>query len=204
MDSVESYPVYELADIAIDPTIPSLRFRCDVKRCRGACCTIPGGRGAPLLDAEVEELQKALPAVERYLSPEHREVISRDGVFEGSPGGYHTTCVDHRACVFVFMEGEIAKCALEFAYLKGEIAWRKPLSCHLFPIRIDRGKQERVRFEYLIDCEPAYDHGAATGTYLSDFAAEPLARAYGKSWVKKFIDLCRRLRTDGEPSGEPE
>lgn len=196
--------MHELADIAIDPTIPSLRFRCDLRRCKGACCTIPGGRGAPLLDEEIDELRKALPVVEKYLSPEHRQVISREGIIEGSPGGYYTTCVNHGACVFVVMEGEIAKCGLEYAYLKGENSWRKPLSCHLFPIRIDRNLQERIRFEYLSDCEPAYDHGSATGTYLSDFSHEALARAFGKDWAARFNDLCRRLRADGEPMGEPE
>lgn len=196
--------MYELADIAIDPTIPSLRFQCDLKRCRGACCTIPGGRGAPLQDAEVEELRKALPVVEQYLSPEHRDVISREGFFEGSPGEFYTTCVNRGACVFVMMEGEIAKCTLEYAYLQGKSAWRKPLSCHLFPIRIDKGQQRRIRFEYLMDCEPAYDHAAATGTYLSDFTHEALARAFGEDWVAQFTDFCRRLRSDGEPSGEHE
>ena len=196
--------VHEIADIAIDPTIPSLRFRCDVKRCKGACCTIPGGRGAPLLETEIEELEKALPVVKRYLSPEHLEAISRQGFFEGSPGNYFTTCVDREACVFVIKEEGIAKCALEHAFLRGETLGRKPLSCHLFPIRIDRGQQERIRFEYLADCEPAYDHGATAGTYLSDFAGEALTRAYGKEWVQQFADLCYRLRTDGEPSGEDE
>lgn len=194
----------EIADIAVDPTIPSLRFRCDVKRCRGACCTIPGGRGAPLLDSEIEDLRKAYPIVEQYLSPEHREAIARQGFFEGSPGSYFTTCVDREACVFVIREGGIAKCALEYAHLRGEMTWRKPLSCHLFPIRIDRGVQERIRFEYLAECEPAYDYGESTGTYLSDFVREALSRAYGNEWIQRFAEFCYRQRTDGEPSGETE
>lgn len=196
--------VHEIDDIAIDPTILSLRFRCDVKRCKGACCTIPGGRGAPLLDSEIDDLRKALPAASNHLSPEHREAISRQGFFEGSPGSYFTTCVGHEACVFVIKEEGIAKCALEYAFLRGEISWRKPLSCHLFPIRIDRGQQERIRFEYLADCEPAYDHGASTGSYLSDFVSEALNRAYGRDWVRQFADLCYQERTAEEPSGEQE
>jgi len=194
----------EIDDIAIDPTVPSLRFRCDVVRCKGACCTIPGGRGAPLLDSEIDEIGKALPAVSNHLSPEHREAISAQGFFEGIPGSYFTTCIGREACVFVIQENGIAKCGLEYAYLRGETSWRKPLSCHLFPIRIDRGRQERIRFEYLADCEPAYDHGATTGTYLSDFLGEALTRVYGKEWMKRFAELCYIERTDEEPSGEPE
>lgn len=194
----------EIKEIAIDSTIPSLRFRCEVKRCKGACCTIPGGRGAPLLDSEIDELRKALPAVFTHLSREHRDAISRQGFFEGSPGRYVTTCVGQEACVFVMREDGIAKCALEHAFLRGEISWRKPLSCHLFPIRIDRGRQERVRFEYLADCEPALDHGASTGSYLSDFVGEALSRAYGGDWARQFADFCYQERTDQEPSGEQE
>jgi hypothetical protein len=156
------------------------------------------------LDSEIEELRKALPVVERYLSPEHREVIARDGFFEGSPGNYFTACVDRTACVFVVKEDGIAKCGLEQAFFRGESTWQKPLSCHLFPIRIDRGTQDRIRFEYFGECEPAYDFGASTGTYLSDFVMEALTRAYGTGWVQQFTEFCRQHRADGEPLGEPE
>jgi len=104
----------------------------------------------------------------------------------------------------VMREEGIAKCTLEHAFLQGEITWRKPLSCHLFPIRIDRGQQERIRFEYLADCEPAYDRGTSTGSYLSDFLGEALNRAYGRDWVRQFTDLCYQERTAEEPSGEQE
>lgn len=191
----------EIADIAVDPAIPSLRFRCDLKRCKGACCTIPGGRGAPLLDAEIEELRTALSVVGPHLSPEHRAVIARDGFFEGVPGDYVTTCVDHGACVFVVKEDGIAKCGIEQAFLRGEITWRKPLSCHLFPLRIDRGVQDRLRFEYLGDCEPAYDYGAASGMYLSDFVKEALTRVYGSEWIRQFIEFCRLERAVEDSGG---
>ena len=184
----------EVDSVTIDPAIALLQFRCDLKRCKGACCTLPGGRGAPLLDSEIEELRQAYPAVKKYLSPEHLDVIERNGFFEGGPGDFVTACVDNKACVFVAHEDGIAICSLEKAFLNKETSWRKPVSCHLFPLRIDPGPQERVRFEYLAHCEPAYDLGESTGTFLSDFVKEALTRVYGAQWLQRFSDLCRQQR----------
>jgi hypothetical protein len=183
--------VTEIQDIAIDPVIPGLRFRCNVNRCKGACCTIPGGRGAPLLDSEVTEIQGAFPAVRKHLSERHLQVIEERGMFEGEAGNLVTTCVDNEACVFVTYERDIARCSFEKAFLAGEIGWRKPLSCHLFPIRIDRGLQEQIRFEYLEHCRHALDEGAAVNMLFSDFAGDALIRAYGEEWYRRFREYCR-------------
>lgn len=193
--------MFQIANITIDPALLSLRFRCDLKRCKGACCTIPGGRGAPLLDNEIDELGKALPHVRQYLSSDNIRVIDQRGFFEGPPGDYATTCVERKACVFVMMENGIAKCSLEHAFLRGEIPWRKPLSCHLFPIRIDRDGNNHIRFEHLEHCEPAHEHGTSTGTHVSDFLREALVRAYGPEWTQRFIDLCELHRNNGESRG---
>ena len=182
----------ENQDIVVDPVIPTLRFRCDVKRCKGACCTIPGGRGAPLLDEEIAEIHRVYPIVRKYLSKEHRDVIEKDGMFEGRSGDFVTTCVGRKACVFVTFEDGIARCAIEKAYLNGEVAWRKPLSCHLFPIRIDRGVQgQRLRYEYLDDCAPGLENGSQTNVALPVFARDALVRAYGQEWYDRFLASCR-------------
>jgi hypothetical protein len=181
----------EIREISIDPLIPEVRFRCNTDRCKGACCTIPGGKGAPLLDGEVNELNRALPAAIKYLSERHRDVIRNQGPFEGHSGDYVTTCVDDKACVFVTFEDGIARCSLEKAWLNGETDWRKPLSCHLFPIRIDRGIREHIRYEHLPDCEPGLEEGRMAGVNLSDFLEEPLVRAYGKNWFAEFREYCR-------------
>lgn len=191
----------EIQEISIDPAIPAIQFRCNTDRCKGACCTLPGGKGAPLLDEEVAELHRALPAVMNYLSEHHREVIRKQGLFEGLPGDFVTTCVDDKACVFVTFEDGVARCALEKAWLKGETNWRKPLSCHLFPIRIDKGIQHHIRFEHLDDCAPALEQGAIDGVYAADFLREPLSRAFGKGWYDEFLEYCGTSRNDS-PEGK--
>lgn len=195
--------MHTIDEILIDPSIPSMRFRCDLKRCKGACCTIPGGKGAPLLDEELEELRKAVPVVRKYLSEEHLAVIDQQGFVEGGPGEFVTTCVRQRACVFVAYEEGIAKCSLEKAYFNGEISWRKPLSCHLFPLRVDRGLRDYLRFEYLPQCQPALEHGRETDTSLSKFLKDALTRAYGTDWYRRFAKLCRqKMPAEDIPSGK--
>lgn len=191
----------EIQDIAIDPAISGVRFQCNVNRCKGACCTLPGGRGAPLLDHEVEEIHRAFPEAKEYLSKRHLEVIQEQGMFEGEAGSLFTTCVDHGACVFVTYEQDVARCSLEKAYQAGKTSWKKPLSCHLFPLRIDRGFQERVRYEVLEQCHPALAEGKQAGIGLAEFSAEALTRAYGRAWYKQFLDSCRSQPRTGDSEG---
>ncbi|HLF20017.1 MAG TPA: DUF3109 family protein, partial [Bacteroidota bacterium] len=167
----------------------------DLNACKGACCTLPGGRGAPLLDSEINEIQKAFPLIQKYLGPDHRHRIEEKGLFEGSDGDYTTPCYKNRACVFVTYEQGIAKCSFEKSFMNGEISWRKPLSCHLFPIRVERGTQDKLRFEFISECIPALDKGNLEDTYLSDFLKEALVRAYGELWYENFLELCDAARS---------
>jgi hypothetical protein len=169
----------------IEEDVLTARFACDLGRCKGACCTLPGGRGAPLDDPEVAELRRAFPAVRKHLTERSLAVIAEHGMVEGIPGSYHTTCIDDKDCVFVVYEGGIARCAVEKAFMAGEIRWRKPLSCHLFPLRIDRDGS-RVRYERIGECLPAMDRGDEEGIALVDFLREPLERKFGAAWYAEF------------------
>jgi len=188
--------MFVFQETVVDKSVAGIKFACDLNACKGACCTMPGGRGAPLLVSETSEIQKAFPVIEKYLSSEHRARIAEKGLFEGSDGDYTTPCYKNRACVFVVYEQGIAKCSFEKAHLNGEIAWRKPLSCHLFPIRVDQRSQDHLRFEFISECMPALDKGNLDDTYLSDFLEGALARAYGEQWYKKFLEVCDIARSD--------
>jgi hypothetical protein len=169
--------------IFVDEAIPGARFCCDLQACKGACCTLEGGRGAPVEDAEVALMMEAVPAAMAYLRPESLAEISRAGALEGGPGNWATTCIDHRACVFVYFDGQgIARCAFERAYREKLTSWAKPISCHLFPIRVRSFGQDVIRYEQMEECRPARMLGAAENVALVDFLKEPLVRKFGDGW----------------------
>lgn len=184
--------MFIIDNVRVEERAAQERFACDLVKCKGACCTIPGGRGAPLADAELAEIRRALPAAMKYLPEEHRRAIRESGWFEGEAGNYVTTCVQDRACVFVYYEKDIARCSLERAYLDGETQWRKPLSCHLFPIRISTTVDDLLQFETLRDCKPAHALGQRENIPLYLYLKEPLIRTYGEAWYEKFREECSR------------
>ncbi len=181
-----------IGEAVVEDEVARERFACDVLQCKGACCTLPGGRGAPLEDDEVREIEKAFPEAKRYLSPEHLRAIQENGMVEGVPGSFATVCIDYRDCVFVYYEGEVARCALERAYVEGKTKWRKPISCHLFPIRVSKGYSDRLRYEQITECKPGRRKGKADSVPLYEYLKEPLVRKYGEAWYENFRRECER------------
>jgi hypothetical protein len=172
--------------IVVDDEVVTARFCCDVQACAGACCCLEGGRGAPLEDAEVPLLRESYAAAKDYLPSSSREIIEQRGPVEGVPGDYATVCIDRRECVFVYFDRGIAKCSIERAYLEGRTGWRKPLSCHLFPIRFRRFGQDFVRYEQIAECQSARERGAAEDVPLLDFVREALIRKFGEQWYHQL------------------
>jgi hypothetical protein len=179
--------MFLIAEKLIDREIPDARFSCDVASCKGACCTLEGGRGAPLAEDEIREIDAAFPTVRKHLSPAHLETITESGLYEGPPGGRATVCVDRKACVFAYFEDGIARCSFERAFLDGEIAWRKPLSCHLFPIRVSRFGTDILRYEVIDECRAGRAKGEAERTRLVDFLEDPLVRRFGRTWYDSLL-----------------
>jgi hypothetical protein len=177
-------------NIAVDEELLTVRFACDLGKCHGACCTLDGGRGAPLKDDEVEQIYRFFPAVEKYLPAEHRAVIEREGLVEGVPGSFATVCHDRRACVFVYYENSVAKCAFERAFLNNETTWRKPVSCHLFPLRVRIGTIPALRYEPIRECTPAVQRGESENVKISDFLSESLRTAFGREWYAQLQTIA--------------
>lgn len=184
--------MFKIGETNIEDDVAYERFACSLSDCKGACCTMAGGRGAPLLDDEVEMLERALPSAIIYLSEEHKALIETEGIVEGTPGSYATVCVDSRACIFVYYENRIAKCSIERAWIEGKVEFQKPISCHLFPLRIGRISGERIRYELIEECSPARKTGVNENIYLHDFIKEPLVRKYGEKWYTDFLTECER------------
>ncbi len=143
-----------------------------------------------MLEEEIGHLRDALPFVRPALSQEHLDVLDSVGPTEGPAGDRHTPCVDDRACVFVSYDAGVARCSIEQAFHRGEISWRKPLSCHLFPIRADGKPVSRMRFESIPECEPALVKGERDGVPLVEFLDEALERAVGDAWPALKEDMA--------------
>ncbi len=177
-----------IGDVLVENSLWDIPFACDVKRCHGACCTVPGAEGAPLLEEEYTVLQMVLPVVLPRLTPQAQQLIAAEGAVMERDGQLYTRCVDQGPCVFVVWEGDIARCALEQAYEAGEIAFRKPLSCYLFPLRIRQHREQRyIVFAPFEECAPAYEHGRRCGTTVVQMVQEALQRAFGTEWYEELL-----------------
>ena len=183
--------MFIIGEAVIDDEVGKELFCCDVKKCKGACCTLPGGRGAPLEDDEVQEIRTAYPFAKQYLSQRNIDFIHAHGMVEGSSGGYATTCIDNRDCVFVYYDNDVARCALERANEEGLTGWRKPLSCHLFPIRVRSFGKDSLRYDRIAECEPGRKRGEAEQVRVREFLKMPLVRKYGEQWYRSFLDYCQ-------------
>jgi hypothetical protein len=178
--------IVQIENITLGKEIAQTRFACDLTRCKGACCTIESNYGAPLLDEEVETISKILEIIKEYLPGKHKQIIDREGFYEKKDNKLMTTSVENRACVFVNFENGIAKCGIEKAFLDGKTDFRKPISCHLFPIRIEDFGGDVLRYEKFEECSPALTKGEKENINLIDFLEESLIRKFGKNWFTKL------------------
>ncbi len=187
--------MFAVAHVLISDAVLDAPFACHLSKCLGGCC-VDGERGAPLEPDERAELDAALPVVAQSLRPEALRTIAREGVWEGDRrAGYATTTVGGRECVFVVYDGSpgraVAKCALQKAHREGRLAFEKPISCHLYPLRVERygdgpDAVEVLNVERIPLCRPAVPHGARLGVQLADFLERPLTRKYGAAWYARF------------------
>ena len=179
-----SLPIYpDSATFQVDLELKTTLFACDLSVCKGACCTMPAAAGAPILESEIAELERVLPIVEKYLPDSAREVITDKGVWQRESNGSLTIpAVAGRDCIFVTYEGDVALCGIEKAYRAGEVDWPKPISCHLFPIRIyptGKAKEFEILYEEIPECKGAVKRGKREKIGLVDFLEGPLSRAIG-------------------------
>lgn len=180
--------------IAIDKTLISedvldKKFVCDLNACKGECC-IAGDSGAPLEKDELEILESVLEKVKPYMVKKGINAIEKHGSYViDSDGDYTTTLVSEGGeCAFVFFdENKIAKCSIEQAFNDGKINWKKPISCHLYPIRITKHKgYDAVNYSKWDICSPACEFGKKLDVPVYKFLKEPLIRKYGKEWFKQL------------------
>lgn len=186
----------EVDDKIISFDVFEKQFVCDLSSCKGACC-VEGDAGAPLTDEELDILPYIFNEVKPYMRTEGVKEIEKQGFFVVDPDGDNTTpLVNNKECVFVvFDENEMAKCTIEQAYNDGKIDFKKPISCHLFPIRIKEYRDfDAINYEAINICKPACDCGEQLQIPVYSFLKEPLIRLYGEEWYSKLTEAARLLK----------
>ncbi len=187
--------------VQIDDKIISLdvfeqQFVCDLNACKGACC-VEGDSGAPLELEEVDILAQIFDKVKPFMREEGIKEVERQGFSVIDKDGDRTTpLVKNKECAFVsFDTNGTAKCSIEQAYNKDIIDFKKPISCHLFPIRIQKYDDfEAVNYESIKICEPACSCGQKLEVPVFKFLKEPLIRLYGEQWYNTLSDAADELK----------
>ena len=186
--------------IEIDKAIVSMdvlesKFCCDLIQCKGACC-VDGDSGAPLTPEEAVVIEDLYPLFEEYLSDENKKEIVRQGFsLIDKDGDLVTPIIAKNECVFTFVDdNEITKCAIEKAFFEKNTSFQKPVSCHLFPIRITEYKRfDGVNYEKLKICKPGRACGKSNNLPLWQYLKDPLIRKYGEDWYQELKLVANSL-----------
>lgn len=182
-------------DTLLSEFIFEKKFVCDLTKCKGACC-IEGDAGAPLQEEELVVLEEIIEEVKPYMRQEGLKAIEKNGLFEvDQDGEYVTTLVDGRECAYVFFnEKGMATCAIEKAYEEGKIDFKKPISCHLYPIRVMKLHDlEALNYSHWDICNPACKLGEELQVKTYQFLKEPLIRKYGEEWYNHLEIIDQEL-----------
>jgi hypothetical protein len=165
-------------------------FVCDLNKCKGACC-VEGDAGAPLEEEETKVLEEIYPQIKEHLTEEGREVIEKQGTWvidrEGDKGT--PTIGNNGACAYAIKDEKgVLKCGIEQAHLEGKVAFKKPISCHLYPIRVTRYDDfEALNYDRWHICDAACVLGHKLGVPVYKFLKEALIRKYGESWYQELV-----------------
>jgi hypothetical protein len=183
-------------NVLISDQVIEEHFVCDLVKCKGGCC-VDGDAGAPLENNELKELKSVYNKVSSYLTKEGRLKIESEGKYiYDSEFGWVTPTISNGMCAYgVVDEKGIVKCGIEQAYNDGKISWKKPISCHLFPIRIKKaGKTELVNYEPREDlCSPACELGKKLKVPTYQFLKEPIIRKYGEGFFEALQATARHF-----------
>lgn len=182
-------------NILVSDDVVEAKFVCDLSKCKGGCCE-DGDAGAPLEKAEKKILEENYEAVKPYMTKEGIREIERQGKYVyDREFGWVTPTIDGQICAYgIRDEKGIIKCAIEQAYYDGKLGWKKPISCHLYPIRISRGKvYTNLNYEPREPlCSAACSLGKKLKVPVYQFLKEPLIRKFGE----EFYDTLQQIAVE--------
>lgn len=187
--------MFQLNKTIVSEEILEKEFVCNLSACKGACC-VDGDAGAPLDEAETKILQEIYPKVKPFLRPEGIKAIEEQGTFViGEDGEFETTLIDGKDCAYVIFDKQTALCGIEQAYNQGIIDWKKPVSCHLYPIRVKEYSDfAAVNYHKWHICSDACSLGKELEVPIYKFVKEALVRKFGMQWYDELEKVAQDLK----------
>jgi len=175
------------------------QFCCDLTQCKGMCC-VEGDTGAPIEPEEVGDLEDNYPLFKKYMSEEGIRKVEEEGTFDyDMEGSFVTPLLSDERCAYAYYDEEgIAKCAIEKAFENGEIDFQKPISCHLYPIRVKKlPDYEALNYHRWFVCMEACELGHRLGLPVFRFLKNPIIRKYGEDFYRQLEDNYCEINAAG-------
>lgn len=190
--------MFQLKKTIVSEEILQREFVCNLSACKGACC-VDGEAGAPLEDKELELLKKGFESVKGFLRKEGLEAIEKQGLYTTNELGEHETpLIEGKDCAYViYDEKGKALCGIEEAHNQGAIDFKKPISCHLYPVRIRQYSEfAAVNYHQWEICDDACVLGKELQVPIYVFVKEALIRKFGEEWYGELEEIAKNVNRD--------
>ncbi len=190
--------MFQLGKTIVSEEILQKEFVCDLNACKGACC-VEGDAGAPLEKEELEELRINFDKIRPFLGEKGLKAIEEQGLFTTTEFGEHETpLIDGKDCAYViYDERNHALCGIEEAYNQGASRFKKPISCHLYPVRIRQYSEfAAVNYHKWEICDDACALGKALQVPVYRFVKQALVRKFGEKWYSDLEDIAMKIKAD--------
>lgn len=189
--------MFQLGKTIVSEEIFEKEFVCNLSACKGACC-VDGDAGAPLEEEELEKLRQSFPVLKRYLRQEGLDAIKEQGLYTTNELGEHETpLIDGKDCAYViYDEKNIALCGIEEAYNQGEVDFKKPISCHLYPVRVRQYSEfAAINYHQWEICDDACKLGKELRVPIYVFVKQALVRKFGEDWYNELEAVAKKLNS---------
>ena len=183
----------KVGDCLISEDVIDKSFACNVQACKGVCC-IEGDAGAPIEPYEIDTIQQNIGYIKKEMDDDGLKTLSSKGFSENDPFDQMlvTTCKPNKECVFVVRKDGILNCAVELANQKNNFNFQKPISCHLYPIRVDKYNEfYALNYHRWSICADACIKGVTDNTKVYQFAQKALERKFGKEWYESLENCIK-------------
>ncbi len=187
--------MFQIGKTIVSEDLFDKEFVCNLSACKGQCC-VDGDAGAPLEEEETKIMAEIYETVKPFLRPEGIAAIEAQGTsIVGEDGEWETPLINGADCAYVIYDEDTALCGIEQAYNQGLVDWKKPISCHLYPIRIKQFSDfSAVNYHKWHICSDACTLGKELEVPVYRFVKEALTRKFGAEWYSELEEVAKELK----------